>query len=51
MGARRYVFATDPDEIDRIRPRKVSQEWSANEAKIWADWHEVQSREEADYPD
>lgn len=45
-GARRYVFATDPDEIDRIRPRKVSQEWSANEAKIWADWHEVQSREE-----
>lgn len=50
-GARRYVFARDPEGIDRIRPRMVSQEQFLNEAQMWANWHEVQSREEAEYPD
>ncbi len=50
-SARRYVFATDPREIDRIRPRTISQEWCIQEAEAWANWHEEQSKEEAEYPD
>jgi len=49
--AHRYVFATDPEEIDRIRPRTVSQELCAQEAETWANWHAEQSKEEAEYPD
>ncbi|HBO2455865.1 DUF4238 domain-containing protein [Pseudomonas aeruginosa] len=49
--ARRYIFATDPEEIDRIRPRTVSQEWCTQEAETWANWHKQQSKEEAEYPD
>lgn len=49
-GASRYVFATDTQDIDEIRPRTISRELFDAEAKLWADWHESQSREEAEYP-
>jgi hypothetical protein len=50
-GANRYVFATDIKGIDEIRPRTVSRELFDADAKLWAEWHESQSREEAEYPD
>lgn len=49
--ALRYVFATDQREIDIIRPRTVSSELWQQEFKLWANWNEEQSREEAEYPD
>ena len=50
-GANRYVFATDIQDIDEIRPRTVSRELFDADAKLWAEWHERQSIEEAQYPD
>ncbi|HGM6309372.1 TPA: DUF4238 domain-containing protein [Pseudomonas putida] len=50
-GASRYVFATETQGIDEIRPRTVSRDQFDAEAKLWAEWHESQSREEAEYPD
>lgn len=50
-SALRYVFAVDPTEINIIRPRTVSQERCRHEIKMWSDWHNTQSKEEAEYPD
>lgn len=50
-GANRYVFAVDTEEIESIRPRKVSREQFDAEVTAWANWHEDQSKEEAEYPD
>ncbi|MNU70693.1 hypothetical protein D3C71_601040 [compost metagenome] len=51
QGASRYIYAIDAGEIHRIRPRKVSQEQCVAEAQVWANWQEMQSEEEAEYPD
>lgn len=50
-GASRYVFAVDTEEIESIRPRKVSREQFDAEVTAWANWHEAQSKEEEEYPD
>lgn len=50
-GACRYVFATDTRDIVEYKPRTVCREQFEAEKKGWAEWHESQSREEADYPD
>ena len=49
-GANRYIFATDTQDIVEFRPRTVSRELFDAEAKLWADWHTSQSKEEAQYP-
>ncbi len=51
QSASRYIFSVDAGEIDQIRPRKVSQKQCVAEAQVWANWHEMQSKEEAEYPD
>jgi len=50
-GASRYVYATDTRDVEEYIPRTVSRELYVEEKKLWADWHERQSREEAEYPD
>ncbi|UVL94510.1 DUF4238 domain-containing protein [Pseudomonas siliginis] len=50
-GASRYVYAADTRDIETYLPRTVSRELYDEEQKLWADWHESQSREEAEYPD
>ncbi|MFA7891482.1 DUF4238 domain-containing protein [Pseudomonas putida] len=50
-GAHLYIFATDTRDIQEYRPRTVSLEQCEAEKKYWEEWHENQSREEADYPD
>ncbi|WP_122466860.1 DUF4238 domain-containing protein [Pseudomonas viridiflava] len=50
-GASRYVFSTDTHDIEDARPRTVSREMFEEESRLWADWHETQSKEEALYPD
>ena len=50
-GASRLIFATDTQDIEEFRPRTVSRELYDAEAKLWAEWHESQSKEEAEYPD
>ena len=50
-GASRYVYATDTRDIEEYLPRTVSRELYESEQRLWAEWHETQSREEADYPD
>lgn len=50
-GASRYVFATQTYDIHEFRPRIVSRKLYEEEAQLWADWHEIQSKEEAEYPD
>ncbi|MGY3326087.1 hypothetical protein [Pseudomonas sp. TE3911] len=50
-GASRYVYAADTRDIEAYLPRTVSRELYDEEQKLWADWHESQSREEAEYPD
>lgn len=49
-GANRYVFATNIEDIEEIRPCTVSRELFDANAKLWAEWRESQSREEAEYP-
>lgn len=50
-GAQRYIFATDTSEIDKMRPRMVSQDICRQESEMWANWHRDQSAMEAEYPD
>lgn len=50
-SALRYIFAIAPSEISVIRPRTISQEQCSYEIKMWSDWHNDQSKEEAEYPD
>lgn len=49
-GASRFVFSTDMQDIEAFRPRTVSRELYEAEARLWADWHVSQSKEEAEYP-
>ena len=50
-GAHHYVFATDTRDIEEYRPRTVCPEQFKAVRKHWAEWHESQSGEEANYPD
>ena len=50
-GAHYYVFATDTRDIEEYRPRTVCPERFKAVRKHWEEWHETQSREEANYPD
>ncbi|ABZ01302.1 hypothetical protein PputGB1_5420 [Pseudomonas putida GB-1] len=50
-GAHYYLFATDTRDIEEYRPRTVCPEQFKAVRKHWEEWHETQSREEANYPD
>ncbi|RYD77125.1 MAG: DUF4238 domain-containing protein, partial [Verrucomicrobiaceae bacterium] len=50
-GAHYYVFATDTRDVEEYRPRTVCPEQFKAMRKHWDEWHETQSREEANYPD
>lgn len=50
-GAHHYVFATDTRDIEECRPRTVCPEQFKAVRKHWAEWHDSQSKEEANYPD
>ncbi|MEX5540330.1 DUF4238 domain-containing protein [Pseudomonas poae] len=50
-NAQRYIFATDRNDIAKVRPRTVSQDMCHQETEMWATWHREQSALEAEYPD
>jgi hypothetical protein len=50
-NAQRYIFATDTTDIDKVRPRTVSQDMCRQETEMWSNWHREQSAMEAEYPD
>ena len=50
-NAQRYIFATDPTDINKVRPRMVSQDMCRKEIEMWSNWHQEQSAMEAEYPD
>lgn len=46
--ADRYIFATEPSDIQLIRPRVVSPEACRQERQAWQNWHEDQRQAEAE---